>query len=290
MSYRKLIKAIEENLALLESQFEVNVPDPSWVNEAIDITKDLIKRVDSKKSLDNSQLQDEFYMDKCFSSVSQLYELNSILYYINLLDRGGLHILLRKLKVVFMAPLLMSNENENTNEGRNTLFELRLFIRLNKNGYNAKLSSDHPDIIVIVNGREYAIECKRIFKPETLVINVNAAINQLLKYSLRRENRTGIVAISITRFFHSGDKFLEAETEEAAKARINHEMKILLESHKQELFTLFPFEIPALILDFSDRGSIKKPYTFNFLDIVETANGRLSKFGQVMTDFTNLAQ
>jgi len=282
--------SLTKKIAILEAEFNCKIPENSWVSEAIKITEDLIIRIDIDKKLDKSQLQDKSYTDKCYSSLSQLQELNFVLAGIRLIGKQGTRIFLKKLKIIFNAPLLMSNETSNSNEGRNILFELKLFLRLKNANYNVRLCADHPDILLIIDGREYAIECKRIYKPETLISNAKVAIEQLQRYSLSQENRFGIVAISITRFFHSGDKYLAAKSEEAARVRINYEMTTLLEHNKQALLDLFPIKIPVLILEFSDRGEIQKPYSFNFLDIIETANGRWSNFDQAKKDLYKLGQ
>jgi len=288
--YKDLITSLNKNIASLDTQFNCKIPDNSWIGEAIKITEDLIIRIDNDKKLDESQLQDKFYLDKCYSSLSQLQELNFILSGIRLIDKQDIKIFLKKLKIVFNAPLLMSNETSNSNEGRNTLFELKLFLRFKYANYNVNLCADHPDILLIVDGRGYAIECKRIYKPETLISNAKVAIEQLQKYSLSQENRFGIVAISITRYFHSGNKYLAAKSENTARLRINQEMSTLFKRNKQALLSLFPVKIPVLILEFSDRGEIQKPYSFNFFDIIETANGRWSNFDQVKRDLYKLGQ
>ena len=288
--YKELLISLVKKISILETQFNCKIPDNSWISEAIKITEDLIIRIDNNKKLDESQLRDKFYTDKCYSSLSQLQELDFVLSRLNLINKQDIKIFLKKLRIIFNAPLLMSDETSNSNEGRNTLFELKLFLRLKNANYNVSLCADHPDILLIAESREYAIECKRIYKPETLISNARVAIEQLQKYSLSQENRFGIVAISITRFFHSGDKYLAAKSEDAARARINYEMTTLLEHNKQALLDLFPIKIPVLIFEFSDRGEIEKPYSFNFLDIIETANGRWSNFDQPKKDLYKLGQ
>ncbi|MBU3978252.1 hypothetical protein KKF69_05080 [Patescibacteria group bacterium] len=288
--YKDLLISLNKKIAILEVEFNYKIPDTSWVGEAIKITEDLIIRIDIDKKLDKSQLQDKSYIDKCYSSQSQLQELNFILAGIILINKQDIRLFLKKLKIVLNAPLLMSNETSNSNEGRNTLFELKLFLRLKNANYDVSLCANHPDILLIVDRREYAIECKRIYKPETLISNAKIAIEQLQRYSLSQENRFGIVAISITRYFHSGDKYLAAKSEDAVRARINYEMTTLLEHNKKTLLGLFPAKIPVLILEFSDRGEIQKPYSFNFLDIIETADGRWSNFDQAKKDLYKLGQ
>jgi len=286
--YKDLLITLKKKIVVLDNRFGYKIQNDSWINKAIKITEDLIIRINNNKKFDELQLQDELYADKCYSSLSQLQELIYIFENISLISKEDIKIFLRKLGIILNAPLLMSDETSNSNEGRNTLFELKLFTRLKNENYNVNLCTNHPDILLKVNDREYAIECKRIYKPETLISNAKIAIKQLQQYSLSQKNRFGIVAISITRYFHSGDKYLQTKSEDAARTRINYEMITLLEHNKQALLDLFPIKIPVLILEFSDRGEIQKPYSFNFLDIIETSNGRWQNFDQVKKDLNKL--
>jgi len=289
-TYKDLLISLNKNIAILDSQFNCKIPKNSWVSEAIKIVEDLIIRIDNNdKKLNESRSQNKFYIDKDSSSPPQLQELDFILAGLSLIDKQNIEIFLKKLKIVFNAPLLMSDETYNSNEGRNLFFELKLFLRLKKAKYNANLCvNHHPDILLKVAGREYAIECKRIYKPEKLIPNAKRAIEQLQKYSIGQENRFGIVAISVTRYFHSGDKCPKAKSENAMRTIINQAMTELFEQNKQALCNLFSIEIPVLILEYSDKGVIQKPYSLNFLDIIPTANSRWSNFDQPKKDLCNL--
>ena len=65
-------------------------------------------------------------------------------------------------------------------------------------------------------------------------------------------------------------------------------MKKVFDDNEEELRRLFPVKVPALILHYSDRGSIDKPYIYNFIDLHETARaGSYSHFKQLMEDFKN---
>lgn len=147
--YKDLITSLNKNIFSLKTKFNCEISDNSWIREAIKITEDLIFRIDNDKKLGKSQLQDKFYTDKCYSSLSQLQELNFILAGISLIDKRDIKIFLKKLRIIFNAPLLMVNETSNSNEGRNILFELKLFLRLKNVNYNVSLCADHPDILLI---------------------------------------------------------------------------------------------------------------------------------------------
>lgn len=288
MEYQDLLESIENKLMELDSDYEIKIPDDSWVNEAKIYATRIIEAIEAKVKPEEYFKKEELLYEKTVTSLSDLYELNRILSLIKNVGEENIEIFKKKLKTVFKAPLLLMDETGNTNEGRNIMFELRLFTRLIQKGYNAKLL-EHPDILVQVDENEYAIECKRIFKSETLIANAKAAIDQLNTYSLKNKQRYGIVAISITRYLHDGKLRFVAKSEQSAKLKLNTEMTNILETHKDELLSLFPIKIPALFFEYFDRAEIGKPYTITLIDIIETANGRPSLFHKVKKDFENLS-
>lgn len=289
MKYEEVIKQTNQGLSYLKSQFKLVPSENSWVFEAIKTVEKLINARDNKIDQNEYFRQEEYLYDKTVTSLSELTNVNSILKPIDKINKDSLKVFLNKLKKVFNAPMLMKDENLNSSEGRNTMFELRLFTKLVALDFDANLPAEqHPDILVNVNGNTYFIECKRIFKKETFIKNVQNAIDQLEKYSLKNKLGYGIVALSITRYFHAGDKRLEATTEEAMKRRIEVEMDKLIEENRDDLFSRFPFKIPALFLDFSDRAVADKAYCVNLIDVIETANGRSSLFYKVRKDFNGL--
>lgn len=293
ISYEKLLKNLTEQTEYLEKKHKVKIPRDSWYWEAISILKQLIEAIKKDTKVENKNDDPEFW-NRVFTSLSLLLEMSGILEVIASLKEENLNIFLSKLQLTFKGPLLMNDENSDNNLGRNTMFELKLFSRLYKNSLPAKLHNDHPDISFQTDVREYVIECKRIYKPETLVKNTHRALKQITDYSLNKPKpegvyaRYGIVAVSLSRYIHSGDKLFDAKSQEKAKERINYEMKKIFDEHKEELLRPFPVNVPALLLDYSDRGSIDMPYTYNFIDVHETANGRHSNFKYVIDDLAIL--
>jgi len=285
MKYEELLRLLENKLNNLKSSYKLLLPDNSWVTEAIDNVKNLIIAKQNKIPEKEYFNREELLYQKTVTSLSELHDLNRIISFLEKVDKENLKVYLKKLKIVFNAPLLLMNENSNSNEPRNIMFELRFFSRFKEKEYATKLCLDHPDILVNTNNNEYAVECKRIFQPETLIDNTKDAINQLLKYSLNEQRRYGVVALSITRFFHSGNKRFEAKSENAARLRLNYEMRKLVEDNKDELLKPFTLKIPLLILEYSDCAVIDKPYNITLHDFIETANGRPSLFYKVLKDF-----
>jgi hypothetical protein len=287
MTYKETINRVDEKLRILNLKYRVSPKEASWVYEAIDLTRDLINAEQLGISQSEYFQKEELLYDKTLTSLAELINIREILESINIISVNNLEIFLHKLKEVFNAPLLIRDETYNSSHGRNTMFELRLFSKLIQRDYETYLSNDHPDLLVMENGNNYFIECKRIFKKETFITNIKAAIDQLEKFSLNRLGY-GIVALSATRYFHTGDKRLEAHTELAAKKRIEFEMDELINEHNDELFNLFPFKIPALLLEFSDRVAADKAYSMTLIDIINTSNGRASMFYKIQKDFKRL--
>lgn len=292
ISYKTILKNLVSKEKLLHEKHNLTIPKDSWYWEAIELLKMVMVAIDKKEKLNSKE--DEDYWNRVFTSLGLLQELSRILKVLDTIDEESLEIFISKLRTVFKGPLLMIDEDENSNMGRNTLFELDLFSRLIKNGYKARLHHDHPDISFQVEEREYVIECKRIYKPETLVKNARVAVSQLTTYSLEEPKpegiyaRYGIVAISLSRYIHTGDKLFEAKSEEAAAGRIRYELEKIFNENKEELLRKFPVNIPALFLQYSDRGSIDMPYTYNFIDVHDTATGSFSNYKHVARDLERL--
>lgn len=293
ISYEKLLNNLSEQKEYLEEKHKIKIPEDSWYWEAMTLLKELIEVIEENKKLENTNNDPEFW-NRVFTSLSLLLEMSGILEVVSHLGDENLKIFLSKVQLTLKAPLLMNDEDSDNNLSRNTMFELKLFSRLYKNNLSARLHNDHPDISFQADVREYVIECKRIYKPETLVKNAHRALKQLTDYSLREPKpagiyaRYGIVAVSLSRYIHNGDKLFDANSQEKAKERINYEMKRIFDEHKEELLKPFPVNIPALLLEYSDRGSIDMPYTYNFIDVHETANGRHSNFKYVVDDLAVL--
>lgn len=289
MSYEDLLRETAHHLSYLKYKYKLSPSNNSWVYEAMRTIEELITVVANNLDQGAYFKKEDYLYDKTITALSELTNLSGILEPIDKVNKDSLNVFLGKLKKVFNAPMLIKDEDYNSSEGRNTMFELQLFSKLVALDFDVSLPSDqHPDILVNVDGNTYFIECKRIFKKDTFVVNVQNAIDQLEEYSFKNKSGYGIVAISVTRYFHSGDKRLEATTEAAMRRRIEVEMDKLLEENKNNLLSRFPLRIPALFLDFSDRAVADKAYCVNLVDVIETANGRPSLFYKVRKDFHKL--
>ncbi len=294
MSYEELLNSLRIKEKKINDDYKVIIPINSWYFESISILEGLICSIKNKESLINSE-GDEDYWNKIFTSLAFLKQLDQILDVISYLKDENLKIFLSKLKIVFKAPLLMSNEDENTSQGRNTLFELSLFSKFAIKGLEVKLHFGHPDISVRVGDRLYVIECKRLQKPDTLLKNIKRAIKQLKIYSLNKENKAknkyktiGLVAISLERFIHNGDKLFEAKSELVAQERIYFEIDKIIYDNEKDLLSLLSVEIPGVIFEYYDRGSIDKPYSFDFITVFDSIAVSTGCDSILEKDFKNL--
>lgn len=291
ISYEKLLENLTKQEVFLKEKHKVVIPQDSWYREAVDILKMLIKAIEKNEKLEKT---DDDYWNRIFTALSLLSEVSGIFNVVPSLDEENLPIFLSKLELTFKGPLLMRDEDSDNNLSRNTMFELTIFSRYFMKGIPAKLHADNPDISFQVDVREYVIECKRIYKPETLVKNTHKALKQILEKSFPKPlpkgiyARYGIVAVSLSRYIHKGDMLFDAKTQEVARERIYYEMNRIFEENRDELLRPFPPNVPALLLEYSDRGSIDKPYKYNFIGVYETANGRYSNFKYVTQDFAAL--
>ncbi len=156
-----------------------------------------------------------------FYALVELSELKEIITFLRLWDKK---IIKTKLSKILGGPILLKDEDKNSNEARNTMFELRTASTLQSKGYNAQLKEPNPDIEIDMDKFKVFIQCKRPFFEETIRQNVSSARKQLIE-DIRQSSSPadGIIAISISRFFNKDKitnklKLLESATEESARA------------------------------------------------------------------------
>ena len=284
-----MIEEALNNLEILKT-IGITIKANSWIHEAINHAKL------TNEHLENGTLE-EFTSNnatrwKTTVVFGNLSEFSLIMSQVNELLNLISKIFIKKLKEIMNMPLKVSEENAKagTNQGRNTLFELRLSARLSTAGYYPILSFDHPDISLNIGNNRYAIECKRVFLEETFLALTKEAIKQLNDYSLKNDSdRIGIVAVSITRAFHAGDMKLYAENMNGLGELAEIAMEKFIKKYSDFFNKEFPENIPAIILDFSDFAEAEKPYWLHWLYIVTIgANPDKDKLKTVVNDLKNL--
>ena len=287
-SYSEIIEEAKINLKKLSS-LHIKVPEDSWFYEALSHAED----TEEQRVLGNLEkyTSDPSIAWKTTIAFGNLSEANLIIRKIDTLLETSEQVVRRKLNDVVRMPLRMLDESSDagTNLGRNTLFELRLATRLASAGYSPILYAKHPDILIPTDGFDYPIECKRVFSSKSFENLSYEAIRQLEERSLNDRNRLGIVAVSITRHFHKGDKKLYAESSEKIGEFADKETERFVKEKLPSVFRKFPINIPCLILDFSDLAESDRPYWAHWLYLIETTNNNdSSKYVYIQRDLNKL--
>jgi hypothetical protein len=133
------------------------------------------------------------------------------------------YIIRRKLTSILQGPPLPTDEDPNTNQARNVLFELTMASKLWRAGLAPELGE--PDIRCWMNGRALYLECKRPFSRRGARQAYTDALGQLAT-GLRGApvGARGAVALSITRFVNPGDRIFVYEREAIGRAHLSEEM------------------------------------------------------------------
>jgi hypothetical protein len=144
----------------------------------------------------------------------------------------------RKIAKVLAGPLLPNDEDENSNEARNTLFELNMAARLNKAGISTLPGVD-SDVECEINGRKLLIECKRPFRERNVAKQIRKAGKQLkTRLTSTASGSRGIVAVSLSKTLNRGDKFLVYTEESRAKEALSRRLEGLAERVKNSWIRL----------------------------------------------------
>jgi hypothetical protein len=139
-------------------------------------------------------------------------------------------ILQRKIATVLRGPVLPNDEDENSNEARNTLFELNLASKLRKADLDASPGM-YADIECTIGSKHLLIECKRPFKEHNVGKQIKKAGKQL-KARLKTfpPGSRGIVAVSLSKTMNPGDKFFVYLDESSAKDALSRKLKAVAEA------------------------------------------------------------
>ncbi len=151
---------------------------------------------------------------RAFTALTEGAELVESLPFIRTVPR---YLIRRKLARVLQCPPLLTDESENTNEGRNVLFELTMASKLRGAGLAPELGE--PDIRCWLNRRAVYVECKRPFSRRGARQAYTGVLGQFAA-ALRSApvGARGIVALSITGFVIPGDRVFVHEKEAIGKA------------------------------------------------------------------------
>jgi len=173
------------------------------------------------------------------------------------LEDRGISIPQEVLERALNGPADVSLENARNNLGRNTAFEVALAGDLAAAGLNPILGSE-PDLIVEFAGRRLLIACKRPLRTDTVRTQIETAAKQLGRL-LDREARPqdcGLIAISVTRVFTTGEKVLEVSRETQVRDYLNGELSGLFAEHRKACRAIKSPKIAGLLLHISTPGYV----------------------------------
>jgi hypothetical protein len=163
-------------------------------------------------------------------ALTESHELVTVLPYLQSLpsDRSR-----RKLQVALQGPELPSDESEQSNESRNTMFELNLAARLHRAGIEVEIGGD-ADLEFTCNGIRWFGECKRPYKVETIENNIGEACRQLgERLSSSPLVARGLLAISVSRSLTARAPYLEyageGELRRALKDHVSSMVRLMEE-------------------------------------------------------------
>lgn len=150
---------------------------------------------------------------------------------IKALRQRGCDIPIPVLAKALAGPMDLLSESEKSNIGRNTMFEIAVAGRLARAGLQPILGEE-PDVHVEFNKRKICVQCKRVFSAGAISGRLKEAASQLRRDLTKSSSPRdcGIVAISVSRAFNKGDKFLRAYDEADLREKLRDEIDRLIRS------------------------------------------------------------
>jgi len=123
-------------------------------------------------------------------------------------------ILKEKLTHLAKGTYLLSEENINNTQARDTTFELSLFSFFYARNLRVKLASPNPDLQLLTDNFTYNIECKRPYSLKSLERHIRKALKQLRK--TRNSVSIPTMALSLEQVILGDDLILDSKDEQSA--------------------------------------------------------------------------
>ncbi len=206
-------------------------------------------------------------------ALTESTEFGEIIPYLRSCDPG---IVRQKLTSVLQGPELPSDEDKNSNEARNILFELNLAARFKCAGVEPILG-EHPDLKCIVDGRVLFFECKRPFSESKVVKRINQAAKQL-RVSLRKATpgTRGVIAVSFSKILNPGEKLLVMDNEVHGRRSLELALERKAEKLRQHWKKFFGTDIVGMMFHAITPGLNKEENKYivaQQLDVYPLAEG-----------------
>jgi hypothetical protein len=170
---------------------------------------ELVEAVDSGK-LDElvSNLSEEKRRQILWSFVESIEFSDAI----DALRRKGCDIPKGVLEKALKGPHDIYLEDETSNLGRNTMFEIAIAGRV---AFAEPRIGGEPDVLFEFENRRMFVQCKRVLSEESISKRISEAARQLKRDLLQSSDPRdcGLIAISVSRVINPGDKMLVVTTE-----------------------------------------------------------------------------
>jgi len=168
-------------------------------------------------------------------SLTESVELVETMDYLKTCDKEIARV---KLANILGGPLLPKDEDKNSNEARNTLFEVSLASKIWSAGLKPSLGR-LADIEIEVAGKLLLIECKRPFREKRIKRRMKEARKQIDGWVKDRPpGSRGVIAVSVTKVLNPGDKILPYRDVSSAKATLSRLLEQLANRNKKSLQSL----------------------------------------------------
>jgi hypothetical protein len=235
MRFRDILEKLDETLGFCKSLGLSGVLENSRFTEYrhnIARLQDIVSSGTEDSRADKLQKELQEHHLQFVISLTESLELLSTFRYINTIDAKLARYKLRK---VLVGPFLPIDEDQNSNEARNTLFELNLASKLAATGFEPTLGE--ADIEITIQERQVLIECKRPAARKSVRTAIKSGRNQLnFRLKSKPSGSRGIIAVSMSKAINTRDDFLLYSEESSAKEMLGD----LVESEANKTKTVWP--------------------------------------------------
>lgn len=169
--------------------------------------------------------------------VSSLFEVHDLInIYLAFKDTSSDQLtgIIEKLKKAVNGPIFSSEETPKSTKARNFLFEAAVAARLHQPERSMLTILDSiSDTGVEFNNKKIWIECKRVTNTEKIEANTRRASTQLEKVFRKQigSSHRGIVALDVSKIFHSGDQILVKKNDVELISTIDNLMDQFISTH-----------------------------------------------------------
>jgi hypothetical protein len=128
---------------------------------------------------------------------------------------------------------LPTEEDENSNQSRNVLFELSIASKMWRVGLTPELG-EHPDVSCVVDQKLLLIECKRPMSVRSAKYLVTKARRQLLREIKKQPPGTrAVIALSLSKALNRGETLFAYDDEAQARRALDQHLLKASESFRE---------------------------------------------------------